>query len=255
MNVNTQLGLLTELQCQYAFSERGITLLQPISQDCRYDYVADINNTLIKIQCKTARLATEKTIVFQVSSSNWNTKERHSYIGEIDYFYTYWNNQHYLIPISLITNETQKEKRLRLGDSKEYISDYNATYANDFILDKILFENFNFTTEKLSIEDPIIRGNILIRKVPEKTNQCKKCGALIQVKSEYCSNCANLLRRKVKRPEREELKRMIREIPFTQIAKEYDVSDKAIVKWCKAVNLPSRKVDINAISDEEWIKI
>ena len=254
MNINTQLGLLTELKCQYAFSERGITLLQPISQDCRYDYVADINNKLIRIQCKSAHSVNEKTISFLVSSSNWNTKERHSYIGEIDYFYTNWNNEDYLIPISLV-GDNQKEKRLRLGNSEDYSSDYNATYANDYLLDKILFKDFNFLSEVVTLENPVLRNEVLIRKLPEKTNKCKICGTLIGNNSEYCSECANKARRKVERPEREELKNMIRKIPFTQIAKQYGVSDKAIVKWCKAENLPSRKADINAISDEEWIKI
>jgi len=48
---------------------------------------------------------------------------------------------------------------------------------------------------------------------------------------------------------------MIRTIPFTQIAKKYNVSDKAIVKWCIAENLPSKKRDINILTDEEWNKI
>ena len=61
--------------------------------------------------------------------------------------------------------------------------------------------------------------------------------------------------KKVNRPSREELKNLIRYIPFTVIAEKYKVSDKAISKWCIAENLPSRKKDINNYSDEEWNKI
>jgi hypothetical protein len=160
----------------------------------------------------------------------------------------------YLIPISII-GDNQKEKRLRLGDTKDFVSNYNATYAKDFLLDDILYKDFNFSTNKLKIEDPVLRGEILIRKIPEKTNKCKKCGTLIGKNSEFCSKCASEERRIVERPEREELKKMIRKDPFTKIAKIYGVSDKTIVKWCKAVNLPFRKKDINIISDEDWIKI
>jgi len=48
---------------------------------------------------------------------------------------------------------------------------------------------------------------------------------------------------------------MIRTIPFVRIAKKYGVSDKAIVKWCIAENLPSKKSDINAYSEAEWSQI
>lgn len=65
----------------------------------------------------------------------------------------------------------------------------------------------------------------------------------------------SLQRRTVERPCREELKRMIREMSFTQIGKEYNVSDNAIRKWCYRYNLPIRKRDINAITDEDWKEI
>lgn len=48
---------------------------------------------------------------------------------------------------------------------------------------------------------------------------------------------------------------MIRTIPFTHIAKKYNVSDKVIVKWCIYYSLPQRKSDINKISDKDWVNI
>ena len=50
--------------------------------------------------------------------------------------------------------------------------------------------------------------------------------------------------RKVDRPSKGKLNELIRSMPFTTIAKKYGVSDKAIVKWCKAYGLPYRKKDI-----------
>lgn len=70
--------------------------------------------------------------------------------------------------------------------------------------------------------------------------------------AQRCSKCAKIASRTVERPSREELKNLIRTVPFTQIAKQYNVSDKAIAKWCIAENLPSRKKDIKSYSDEEW---
>lgn len=86
--------------------------------------------------------------------------------------------------------------------------------------------------------------------------KCKRCGKIIaSKKANYCIECAQLLSRKSERPSREELKKMIRNIPFTTIANKFGVSDNAIRKWCKAEKLPSKAKDIKSYSDEEWDKI
>ena len=54
---------------------------------------------------------------------------------------------------------------------------------------------------------------------------------------------------------REELKKLIRNTPFTQIGKQYGVSDNAIRKWCDKYNLPRKKSEIVEITDDEWLKI
>ena len=51
---------------------------------------------------------------------------------------------------------------------------------------------------------------------------------------------------------REQLKQLIRQIPFTTIAKQYSVTDNAIRKWCDNYNLPRTKKEINSYSDEIW---
>lgn len=42
---------------------------------------------------------------------------------------------------------------------------------------------------------------------------------------------------------------------MVSIGKKFGVSDNAIRKWCKAVNLPTRKKEIDNYSDEEWNNI
>lgn len=54
---------------------------------------------------------------------------------------------------------------------------------------------------------------------------------------------------------REELKELIREYPFTHLGKMFNVSDNAIRKWCVKYNLPSKKQDIKNYTNEEWEKI
>ncbi len=86
--------------------------------------------------------------------------------------------------------------------------------------------------------------NILIggQKNRVTLNKCIICGKILKYyKSKYCVECGQKAQRKVERPTREELKDLIRTMPFTTIANEYGVSDKAITKWCIAENLPARK--------------
>ena len=45
---------------------------------------------------------------------------------------------------------------------------------------------------------------------------------------------------------------MIRKESFLSIGKKYGVSDSSIRKWCKKMNLPSKKSEINQYSDLEW---
>jgi len=48
--------------------------------------------------------------------------------------------------------------------------------------------------------------------------------------------------RKVLRPSKEELEKMIREMPMVRIAKKYNVTDNAIRKWCKYLQIDFKKI-------------
>ncbi len=85
---------------------------------------------------------------------------------------------------------------------------------------------------------------------------CIDCGKVISSsKAVRCEECAKKAIRKVERPDRETLKELIRNIPFTQIANQYQVSDNAIRKWCDQYQLPRRKNDINKLTDSQWQEI
>lgn len=97
-----------------------------------------------------------------------------------------------------------------------------------------------------------------LREEKKKTiYYCNNCGKQLYEKtiSGLCEKCYRESTRTTERPSREELKQLIREKPFTQIASQYHVSDNAIRKWCDAENLPRKKTEINNYTDEEWSKI
>ena len=92
------------------------------------------------------------------------------------------------------------------------------------------------------------------REMVEKHFYCSECGNEITKDSQsgLCVSCMNFMTRIVQRPSRQELKKLVRTLPFTQIGKLFGVSDNAIRKWCIAENIPSRVKEIKQFSDIEW---
>lgn len=87
---------------------------------------------------------------------------------------------------------------------------------------------------------------------------CIECGVEVNKGSLRCRSC-EAKRRTIKTEDmpitREELKDLIRIKPFTQIAKQFNVTDNAIRKWCDKFNLPRRVKDIKEYSNQEWEKL
>ena len=104
-------GTLTELHCILDLTELGIRTLIPTDEASKYDVVADVNGNFIRIQCKTSTWATDTAVpetAFHISTScqTTNTKKttRYKYSkDDIDYFYTNFNGQGYLVSIDEAT--------------------------------------------------------------------------------------------------------------------------------------------------------
>jgi len=98
---------------------------------------------------------------------------------------------------------------------------------------------------------------------------CKYCGKRFTPKANkirYCSTtCSSLASRKVVRPNKEVLQKLVYEKPMTQLALQFGVSDNTVRKWCKdlSVDIPHvkywfknglRKIPCNPISKEAHAK-
>ena len=131
-----QKGIITELQCITKFNELGYHVSIPYGENCRYDFIADIEGRLIRVQVKTSRFKDEnqEAIVFACRSSHSNSTGVH-YVRytdeEIDYFATYFNNICYLVPVE----ECSVEKTLRFVPPKNG-QVKGITFATDYELEK-----------------------------------------------------------------------------------------------------------------------
>jgi hypothetical protein len=104
-------GTLTELYCILDLTKMGIRSLTPTDEASKYDVVADLNGKFIRIQCKTSRWAKDTVVpetafCIDTSCQTTNTKKtvRHMYSeDDIDYFYTYFQGQGYLVSINEAT--------------------------------------------------------------------------------------------------------------------------------------------------------
>ena len=108
LDITQQKGTLTELRCILDLTNLGYRCLKPVDESSKYDVVVDLGEGNFKrIQCKTSSWATdtkEEKVAFQISTccqtTNTKSTTRHKYSkDDIDYFYTWFEGQGYLVSI------------------------------------------------------------------------------------------------------------------------------------------------------------
>ena len=131
------IGEITEQQVALEFLKLGILVSKPLVQSSRYDFIADINHKLYKIQVKTSSFKEESFIEFATSTSHTNTKGtlnlKYSE-DDVDFFATMFNGQCYLVPFLMCGSRAQ---RLRLVPTKNH-QVKGITFAKDYHLEDII---------------------------------------------------------------------------------------------------------------------
>ena len=141
MNDSKRQGNLTELQCLTAFAELGYIVSIPFGEDSRYDFIADINDKLYKIQCKSSLEVVDDGEVTAIrfktvrqSGSNASTYTRTKYQpNEIDYFATSYQGKCYLVSVI----ECSNEKTLRIKPPKNS-QKVGITFLKDCELSEVI---------------------------------------------------------------------------------------------------------------------
>ena len=131
------IGEITEQQVALEFLKQGILISKPLVQSSRYDFIADINNNLYKIQVKTGAFKEDSYLEFATSTSHTNTKGtlNLSYSADdVDFFATMYENQCYLIPYDLCGKRSQ---RIRFVPTKNGQTK-GVLFAKEFKLEDII---------------------------------------------------------------------------------------------------------------------
>lgn len=248
-----QKGIITELQCLSIFSKYGFDVSIPYGDNARYDFIADINNHLLRIQVKTCHcfanqegeiagieFATKSTIV----NCTGVNKKTYS-LEEIDYFATVWDNICYIVPVE----QCSSKKRLWFKSPKNPVK--TCCMAEDFILEKQLADYIDDNEDiKKYLKSEQLEKNNPIKS--EYSNICINCGKPVtKGVTGLCQKCYN--KKKAEHiPTKEELKEKIYNNSFVQVGRHYGVTDNAVRRWCKKYNLPYQKAIIKKFSQEEW---
>ena len=131
------IGEITEQEVALAFLKQGILLSKPLVQSSRYDFIADINNKLYKIQVKTGNFKENAYLEFATSTSHTNTKGtlNISYTADdVDFFATMYEGQCFLIPYDLCGKRNQRIRFVpaQNGQTKGIL------FAKDFKLEDMI---------------------------------------------------------------------------------------------------------------------
>ena len=142
MNDTKKKGNLTELQCLTAFVKEGYQVSIPFGEDSRYDFIADVNDKLLKIQCKTCSETLDDNnevvaIHFKCVRQTGNCATQWARVkyqaNEIDYFATFYQGKCYLVPL----NECSNEKTLRIKPPKNN-QKVGVSFLKDYEMSEVL---------------------------------------------------------------------------------------------------------------------
>lgn len=130
-------GAIVELQCMSAFLDHGYLVSTPYGGRARYDFIADKDGKMLRVQCKKSSLdkdGTSFSFSTRVNTTTGDGYKSHSYTAdEVDLMATMFNGECYVVPI---TECGKTRKTLRIRDNARKLK--RSRYARDYVIEKQL---------------------------------------------------------------------------------------------------------------------
>ena len=160
-----------------------------------------------------------------------------------------------VVPRKLSYQQVEEIQQILLQDIQGEVSHKQLADKYGVSKDTIRDINVGRTWKKDNLNYPLHYSKYDADKPNKIQHYCCDCGIEISKSATRCVNCESKRRKKEKPITREELKHLIRTMPFSQIGKQFGITDNSIRKWCDGYKLPRTKKEINSYSNEEWEKI
>ncbi len=122
-------GERTEAKILARLLDRGYAVSVPFGTQ-RYDFIIDRDQSLLRVQCKTAHIK-YGALHFNMHSYDHSRKLRRSYVGDVDVFVVFSHelNKFYWIPIASLSPRVQASLRLTEAKNGQKIG---VRLASDF---------------------------------------------------------------------------------------------------------------------------
>lgn len=128
-------GIATELLCEAYLTSLGYNVSVPIGEDCKYDFILDVQNRLLRVQVKSC-VEIDTGIIVKAYTITTSGKEniKHKYSkDDIDMLCTYYNNQCYLLPIEFCNGSSRT-----LAFSRRKVNSSTPLYIEDFTAENVI---------------------------------------------------------------------------------------------------------------------
>lgn len=162
------------------------------------------------------------------------------------------NKDYLLVENSVISRTALKKYLLYSGKLKNQCSICNCSEVWQgkpitMVMDHINGVNDDNRIENLrmlcpncnSQQSTFCRGRFFSQPIAKEDKKCSQCNSRIhcQTKTYLCKECNGIKQRKVPRPSKEELEKLVSENSMVSLGKKFGVSDNAVRKWMRQYGL------------------
>lgn len=198
-------------------TEKNYIVFRPIvAEHIPYDLIVEVEEKFYKLQVKymcSERPISEKT----VSSNSQGYKVKKYKETDFDFYALYYpEHKTILYPAFCFRGKTIRFSMPKNGQGSYFYED---------------FLGFTTVAQKRFVD---LKQELKPKKskiIEIKNNICKKCETPICNNAEYCIHCWPR-KQKIQWPSKEDLKKLVWEIPMSKLSIKLGVSNKSIVKRC-----------------------